>query len=376
MVQIYDATNIDSLTWPANEEGAYAKKFLVPFIKHGSKHYIDNVDTQFLALKLGELVLPITVNETQYDNSFICSPFSHYVSYAFNIMDKTNTGWKRKSIHWFLSLFSKIMKKGELNKVVIVNNWLFTTNPHVVLDKEQITAITKSLVDRFPGYAILFRSVNARTWKDSFNFLKNQGYNFIASRYVWITDSFKDEVFRTRVYKSDLKLLRDSKYQIVDQKEILDSDISKIQELYNALYIKKYSQINPQYNANFFKLALEQELLQIKAIKTNENLEGVVGYSYRNGVMISSLFGYDPLSGENKGVYRLLSTILMQEAKKNGGYYNQSAGGSFYKKIRRAEGHMEYTAVYLKHLPLKRKVPWQILQVALNTVGARFMKKY
>jgi hypothetical protein len=376
IVHLYDSINIDTLVWPETEEGQYAKKFLIPFIKNGSKHYIDNVDTQFMALTVGNTVIPVTVNETQYDNSFVCSPFSHYISYAFNILDKMKNKWLRGSVNGLLKVFSKIMKQGKLNKVVIVNNWLFTTSPHVVLDALQIDAITQCLKQRFPLHAILFRSVNSHTWKDSFKFLKKTGYNFIASRYVWITDSSQEMVFRTRVYKSDLKLLKECKYQILEQSEIRESDISKIQELYSALYIKKYSQINPQYNSNFFKLALDNELLRIKAIKQNEALEGVVGYSFRNGVMISSLFGYDPKDTENKGVYRLLSTLLMQEAQKNGGCYNQSAGGSFYKKIRRAEGHMEYTAVYCKHLPWPRKMPWQILRAALNTVGTRFMKQY
>lgn len=376
MVQIYDASTIDSLSWPDTEEGLYAKKFLVPFIKLGTKHFIDNVETQFLALKAGDQVIPLTVNETQYDNSFVCSPFSHYVSYAFNIVDKLKRGWQRKSVTGLLKIFSLFMKKGKLNQVVIVNNWLFTTSPHIQLDREQIRSITDCLKHRFPKHAILFRSVNAHTWKESFNGLKKNGYNFIASRYVWITDSSRLENFQTRIFKSDLKLLRECKYQVLDQTQIVDEDIGKIRELYDALYIKKYSQINPQYNSNFFKLALDQELLRIKAIKKKDSLEGVIGYSYRNGVMISSLFGYDPVCNENKGVYRLLSTLLMQEAQKNGGYYNQSAGGSFYKKIRRAEGHMEYTAVYMKHLPFSRKLPWKILKTALNTIGARVMKQY
>lgn len=376
VVKLYDSANIEALSWPETDEGSYAKKFLTPFIKNGPKHYVDNVDTQFMALTVGNLVLPLTVNDAQYENSFICSPFSHYISYAFNILDKFKYKVARNFVKIFLQGLSKIMKRGELNKVVIVNNWLFTTCPHLTLEAPQMAAITDFLKQRFPHHAILFRSVNKHTWGESFDSLKKQGYDLIASRYVWITNANENEVFRTRIFKSDLKLLKNCKFQVLEPHEIHDEDIAKIHELYSALYIKKYSQINPQYNRNFFKLALDNQILHIKGIKQKDVLEGVIGYSFRNGVMISSLFGYNPQDEENKGVYRVLSTLLMLEAQKNGGRYNQSAGGSFYKKIRRAEGHMEYTAVYSKHLPNLRKIPWQILKVTLNSIGARFMKTY
>jgi hypothetical protein len=236
--------------------------------------------------------------------------------------------------------------------------------------------LTNFLKERFPSHAIVFRSVNAHIWKESYPSLKHVGYDLIASRYVWITNASKEEVFQTRICKSDMKFLRETKYRIIEAEELTEADIPKIQELYSHLYIKKYSQINPQYNENYFRLVLKNKILRVKGIKQTEKLEGVVGYSYRNGVMISSLFGYDPQDTENKGVYRLLSTILMSEAKNNGGYYNQSAGGSFYKEIRRAEGHMEYTAVYAKHLSFARKLPWKLLKGVLNTFGPKFMKKY
>src|SRR5262249_9093987 len=163
-------------------------------------------------------------------------------------------------------------------------------------------------------------------------------------------------------FKSDLKFLKESKYSIFSFEELPEEELPAVLNLYRALYIHKYSTINPQFNVNFIKNAAKNGILHIKVIKENNDPVGVVGNYYQNGVMISPFFGYDPAKSEKKGVYRVLSTLLMLDAQKLQAHFNQSAGGSFYKKIRRAQGHFEYTAVYHRHLPLHRRLPWNLLK--------------
>ena len=90
-------------------------------------------------------------------------------------------------------------------------------------------------------------------------------------------------------------------------------------------------------------------------------------------VLYSELgFAYSNLIGVTTP--RAIKDVL--EAQKKGAVFNQSAGGSFYKKVRRAEGNMEYTAVYQKHLPLPRRIPWKILSLLSNSLGQMYMKRY
>lgn len=102
----------------------------------------------------------------------------------------------------------------------------------------------------------------------------------------------------------------------------------------------------------------------------------MIGYLYRHGILFSPFFGYDLTKPTDTGLYRLLSTALMLEAKERKAIFHQSSGASFYKKVRRAEGYLEYTAVYHKHLSYRRRAPWLILRSITNSIGISFMQKY
>lgn len=374
-ISFYDKSNIDTCPWPSTEEGECAKRYLEPLIKNGVCRFVDNIETQMGVLLIGSMVIPLTVNEAEYNNSFVCSPYSHYVSYAGFVLNQINNRLLKKIALFFLKGYETIMKRGSINKVVIVNNWLFTTNPSPKIADQTLKEINVYLKNAFPNHAILFRSITKQTCSECYDALKKNGYHLIASRYMYILNAANESVFHTRIFKSDLKFFRESDFKMIQPHEIPHADAVKLQELYRALYIEKYSKLNPQFNKQFVEHLLNSKLLEIRAVKENGDYIGVVGYFCRDQQMMSPLFGYNPLE-EKKGVYRYLSTILLLEAQKHHAVFNQSAGGSFYKKIRRATGEMEYTAVYMEHLPISRKIPWFILKMLINTIGKYKMKKY
>lgn len=360
----------------ASSKEESVKVFFTQLLLNGVDKYIENVQAQLLLLPWGGQFIPITVNDAQYDNSFVCSPYSHYVSYATIVFDKIKIPLLNKLLSSLQKGYGYLMRKGKINQVVIVNNWLFTTNPPLSLDQGVLKELLEYLIRKFPNHAIIFRSVTKEICPAFYNALKTLQFDFIASRYVYLTQAKDESVFQTRIVKSDLRLLKDSKYTQLSNKELSESDINQMVELYQALYIHKYSKLNPQFNAAFVKLAIDSGILNFTALKEDNQVKGCFGFYYRDGIMISPFFGYDPANGDNKGIYRILSTLLLLEARKHQALFNQSAGGAFFKKIRRAQGHFEYTALYDKHLPWKRRVPWQFLKSLMNTLGSYVMKRY
>ena len=171
------------------------------------------------------------------------------------------------------------------------------------------------------------------------------------SRQIFVTDTKNEHVFQTRIFKSDLKLLRESTYEIVDRSEISPLDLPRILALYKKLYIEKYSHLNPQLNSNYMSLLFDEQLLQLKVLKKDGAIDGVFGYFSRGGIMTAPLFGYEETDSEQKTLYRLLSTLLLLEAKEKKLVLHQNAGASFYKKLRRAEPCMEFLAVYTDTFP-------------------------
>lgn len=375
-IKLYDSTNIDSIEWPLTEEGQYAKSYLLPLIKDGVHHYIDNIQTEIKILKLGELILPISINNAEYENSYVCSPYSFYVSYAQASLDIIKNRGLKTFFSGLLRGVSKLFKYLQFNKVVIVNNWLLPTNLYPKIDVKLITEITQFVQNLFPNHVIVFRSIDAFTNQSQYQALKEHSFKLIATRQIFITDTSQKNVFETRLFKSDLKLLRSSGYEIVEDCCLSKVEISRMLELYQGIYITKYSGLNPQVNQHYIQLALDRKILRFKALKKDGIIDGVAGYVCRNGIMTCPLFGYDKTKPQQVGLYRLLSTVLMLEAKEKEMIYHQSAGASTYKKIRKAQDHIEYTAVYDKHLPFKRKIPWLFFKALFNSLGIYYMKKY
>ena len=171
-IKTFEADTVDCLPWPANEEAQYAKKYLVPLIKDGPLSYIDNADVRMMALTVGAIVMPLVISEESPSNSDVCSPYSHYVRYTVEEMAKRNdrlSQWLLKPLVLAAAVF---LRASHLDKVVYVNNWLFMTNPCPKLTSSQVREITAYLIESYPDYAIVFRSVNRYTHKHFFDVLR------------------------------------------------------------------------------------------------------------------------------------------------------------------------------------------------------------
>lgn len=376
-IHLFDAESIDRLDWPNNEDGYYARKFLFPLIKNGIHFYIDNIHADVFALKIDQLVFPVTVTNDNYINSYVCSPYSHYISFGKEFVSLIGNRFYAKSVKSLLSGLGKIGRLGHINAVVYVNNWLFSTDLYPKeISPQQISAIVNLLKNRFPDHAIAFRSLNSMTNAPLQLSLKKQGFDLIASRHVYLTDTAHETLFHTRILKSDLKLRKECSYEILNETQISRKDCSKLLDLYNSLYIIQHSTLQPQYNIRYIQLLFDQGLLSFKAVKQNGIFLGIAGYYERNGILMCPFFGYDKSHPEHNIVYRILNTELLLEAKKRTLIFHQSAGASVYKKIRRAEGHLESMAIYTQHLPFKQKLAWKILILFINKIAPKYMKKY
>ncbi|MBS4168433.1 hypothetical protein [Parachlamydia sp. AcF125] len=376
-IEIFNAKTLDQLIWPATPDGEYARKFLSPLVKNGVTPYIDNVDAEMQLLKVNDHILPLVIAKDTYSGSYVCSPYGHYISYASQSLHLIEGKWVQSFAKNALSGFGKILKAGKINQVVYVNNWLFSTDLYPTeFTPEEIDLISHTLKNLFPSHAIAFRSINSYTNALSLKALKDNDFDMIVSRQVFLTDTKNEQVFKTRIFKSDLKLLRESEYEILNENQLADEEYERVLYLYSQLYIDKYSDLNPKLNLHFLKHLIKENLMHFRVLKKEGKIDGVVGYYMRNGLMTSPFFGYDAQLPTSTGLYRLLSTILTLEAKEKGLILHQSSGASFYKKVRRAESYLEYMAIYAQHLPYMRKLPWFLLKHTMNSIAIPFMEKY
>lgn len=375
-IELVDGNHLDSFHWPETIDGNYAQRFLEPYLKNGIHSYVDNVNADFFVLKIKNFVFPVIVVTENYDNSYVCSPYAHYISLGKEHIDLVTNPFLRHPIKWLLNGLGRFVKSGRINSVVYVNNWLFSVDLYPKgLEREDISEIKNFLAARFPEHAIMFRSLNGMTNVPLIDALKNEGFHLIPSRYVLLTNATDESIFKTRILKSDLKFLRESPFELIDESQISSDEYPQLLNFYRLFYITQHSPLNPQFNLRFMKLMIEQGLMRFKILKVNGAIKGVAGYFERGGIMYCPMLGYDKNDPDHKLIYRHLSTDLLLEARKNQWIFHQSAGASFYKSIRRAQGYMEYMGVYTAHLPFKQKTAWTLLGTLINS-SSRFMKNY
>lgn len=394
-IALFNRENIDTCPWPDTDEGRYAQAALTPLIKNGVSSYIRNVKTQLYVLICDSLVIPVSVNDAEYDNAHVCSPYSYFISFAEQSLDFIRSYPLRLSFKGVIYALKKLARWGELNKVVLVNNWFFAINVYPKTTEEQVQHICHFLAQRFPSHALVFRSVDSRTNPVCFQALKKCAFSYIAAKQIFYLqepfslkkDRFASELisqseekhksfFDSRLYKSDLRLLEKSGYEVVHGKDLSKEDMPRLLELYNYLYIEKYSLLNPELSESFIQLMWKESLFTFLAIKKEGRIDGVVGYLVRNGIMYCPFFGYDTSLPKEEGLYRILSTLLMKEVEREGYFFHQSSGASTYKKMRKAESSLEYTAVLHRHLSLRRRLPWNFIAQLYNRFGIKYMMEY
>lgn len=377
-VRLYDREELERIDWPDTEDGRYARAYLVPLMREGTETFIRNARTALYVARIDDGVLPVTVNEEEYENSYVCSPYTHYIRYA-----KQELRWLRrplleKSLSALLGVLGELMKRSNVNKVVHVNNWLLSTNLYPSLSGKQAAAVLHAVRDLFPEHAIVFRSLCPSLHAELIHALREAGCKLVPSRQIYLYRLHDLSSGRSKarwLIKRDERLLARNGYELVPAEEMTDEDVPRIAELYKMLYLEKYSWDNPQFDESFIRLAKAAGGLTLRGLRKNGRLDAVMGYFVRNGVMTTPLFGYDTSLPQSVGLYRMLSACLIREAEEKGHLLHESAGAAQFKRNRGAVAEIEYSAVFDNHLPLRRRWCWSLLDRLLNGIGVPMMRK-
>lgn len=373
--QLFDQANNEDLEWPL--EAKYERDFISPFLSSGSQTYISNVQTRMYVLKTGSNVLPITINDKEYDNANVCSPFTKYVTYGKRELKAINNIFLKLLASFPLSSFGTFLKAGKINQVACINNWLVATNLYPNMNGVSIREMTPFLIDAFPNHTIMFPSLNQHANAPLMCELQECGYQLIPTRKVFILDQSLKNYTKERNTQNDFALLKKTPYQIVTHDEINEFDYGRIAELYHYLYIQKYSDCNPKFTPELIKLFHIKKLLNLQGLRRKEgDLVAIIGTFHRNGVLANPLVGYDTQLPISDGLYRLVTALSIKEAFDKGLIYNMSAGVSEFKKKRGGIGYIEYNAVFHKHLPFHQRQPWNILHFMMNKIGVPFLHNY
>ena len=184
-MKLYTTNNITELLFnPSNPWHVQLQERIVPLILEGCEHYIPNVHAQMAILEHDNVQLPISINEHPR-TSYVANPLN-YIEYGHDEIDiEVPSGVLNSIMHGLVSTLWYPFKMAGFHKVVVVNNWLLSTNLYpLTITKTQIYNITQFLKAKYPGHTIMWRSLNETHHGHYMRYFKELQYMFVPSRQI------------------------------------------------------------------------------------------------------------------------------------------------------------------------------------------------
>lgn len=363
------------VTISQSPEDRTLRQWFRPFLDFGTTFCAPNLETTVAFLRTDHIEVPLTVNEAEWENSWICSPWTHYITYAREEIDRATGRTTSFVAGKVLNLVGRWLRRADFNRVVMVNNWLLSTNPWPEWEARELPEVLAALTTRWPDHAIIFRSLNSKESGPLIDALAQAGARLVPSRQVWWYGANSKEVSRSRDLRKDVAMLKRDDLEVVPNEAIHESDFAELTTLYNQLYLEKYSRHNPRFTQQWFSYLHRENLARFTALRTPAGqFLGVEACCSLHGVLTSPVVGYDLTVPQTLGLYRRLAALPVLEARRLGQPLNLSAGVGRYKALRGGEAVMEYLGVYDRHLPLRRRTPWSFVDLLSTRLLAPYVR--
>lgn len=365
--------------WPDTDEGRVTRAYLTPLIERGTTFAAPNLDADLGVAVVDGVVVPFTVSREREGQSYIVSPFTHYISYGAEEIEKLETPALERPLQRVVAGLGRAFRRARFDRVVYVDNWLTSTTLHALLFRDAWEALVDALRERFPDHVIVVRGVDRRTSAALRDDLDALGARFVFSRRVLFQDP--KDALRHRDGRKDQRLLdralASGDYCVVDLRELDDPGLSRVRDLYDLLYVEKWSRHNPQLTRDYVIHTIRCGFLQGQALVSREgSIDGAFAAWVRHGLYYVPVLGYDTRLPQERGLYRMLAALSSADALARGVLVHDSAGVSDFKQNRGAVPELEHLAVFDRHLPRRRRAPWRALGALMDHLGAPLIERF
>lgn len=338
---------------------------------------VSNLATRVGFVGEGDGRAPVSINQSEPDNTWVCSPHTTYARYAIEELERFGHPALTHPLRTVCRGLGGYLWHARVDDAVAINNWLISTNLYPDLDRALLRRWTGEALDRWPTHAIWFRSLNTRYTADWIAALAEAGFVLIPSRQVYLYDRIDREARRPQNLGRDLALLTATELVSSPAEYWTPADYDRAAELYRLLYLEKYSRLNPDYSAQFLRAWSESGLLELTGYRDGPGLlQAVVGTFTLGMTLTAPIVGYNTSLPQRLGLYRLLMASVYDRAARFQQRINLSAGAARFKRLRGGVGAMEYSAVYVRHLPTKRRRAIAVLGVLTRHIGEPIMKRF
>lgn len=348
--------------------------FVQMYNRFAPQQAICNLYTELECFHHKEHFYPLSRNEQEYDNCYICSYYGAYIDYAREELNLIQSPLQRWVLHKASYLASAWLKMAQINQTVCLNNWLFSTNPITTISASDLTQMTQKLVQQNPFHNLSIRSLNESHNREFITTLQQQGWLLLPARQVYLFNQDDDWHKRNNV-KNDWRLLRKTELKLLTPSEHNQPHFSEIEQCFKQLFIEKHSQLNPQFSAKYLFELHRQKLLEFYSFCDDDGtIKATLGIFTHNGIMTAPVVGYDTKAPKNLGLYRLAIAQLLKLAKERNLDVNLSSGAADFKRNRGGQATIEYNAIYCRHLSFKQRWMLQQFSKLLNRYAPQVLR--
>jgi hypothetical protein len=338
---------------------------------------VPNLVTHVDFVGAGASLIPVTVNDSQTDNCWVCSPYTAYVQYSQEELRRLATPLLAAPLCALCGALGSYLRRAGIDTAVAVNNWMLSTNIYPELNDDHVRNWIEEAQQRWPDHAIWFRSLNQRCTPAWLALFRALGCELIPSRQVYLYERIDTSARVHANLRRDLKLLQSRRCDLSAADTWSERDFERAADLYHLLYIEKYSPRNPRYRASFLRSWHAAGLLNLLGYRAASGaLEAVVGIFAAGRTLTAPIVGYDTAAPPARGLYRLLMATVFDRAASSGRRVNLSAGAAEFKRLRGGVGTIEYSAVFVRHLPRSRQRAIRVLAGLSRSLGEPLMRRF
>ncbi|HYO72036.1 MAG TPA: GNAT family N-acetyltransferase [Archangium sp.] len=349
---------------------ALASQFVGHYVEHGTAAYIENTRHQVMLAVIDGEEVPLIINNGTDSRCYLTSSYVNYVLYAEDFARSVKARWARWALLFFISLVRLIIRPSHLDKAVYVNHWMVATGPALRFTPSQLERLAQALRKRFPDHALIFKRGTAETAAAMASRRSGPRFHSIFNRqmYVWRYEPSRKAL---RDFKADRNLLNQHLGNLRRLTTAEPGLIERMRELYQSLYIDKYSSHNAFLTTAWFEEAFLRGLLEIYGIELEGRLSFFTTCFVAGDELICSMVGHDPEMSRKHGLYRAGMSHMMMLAEQRGLTLNLSSGAGQFKQKRGCTTLAEHELLCFSHLPWRARLSWTLLSRIYNTVGPR-----
>jgi len=300
--------------------------------------------------------------------AYVDSPISMLSSYGRSNAKNLAPGLNRFLAVRMSPALTFLLQLLRIDRYVLVGNLPFSTVLHYHTGPGELVAEVLRIRET-TNRPVGIRGLNEFEHQRELKAFANRDFVVIPARRINIVSDF-DEAMKHRDARRDLKLLeRQPDLDLTETSSVSEKDAETIADLYQGLYIQKYSEENPYYSPGFIRSSINSGILRGRTLRHRS--KGIVGFNtyYTNSTtMTGPMMGYRMDLNSEYPLYRILMIAQLSDALSDAKILNWSSGSDRFKKNRGADQYMEYLCV-LPDTKLERQVFNALKKLMISFLG-------